>query len=48
MTNGGLSFGGDNKVDLILEFGFGVEFVTTFKSFGVLLLWVGVKYDDTL
>ena len=44
MTNGGLSFGGDNELELELE----LEFFTTFESSGVLLLWVGVKYDDIL
>ena len=42
MTIGGLSFGGDNELRV------GVEFFTTFESSGVLLLWVGVKYDDIL
>ena len=46
MTNGGLSFGGDNELDLTLELELSLSQPSSHLDF--FLLWVGVKYDDIL
>ena len=44
MTNGGLSFGGDNELELELSF----SQPSSHLEFYYQLLCVGVKYDDIL